>query len=165
MALRTVLAAGGACALGAGVVVAGSMAGGASTAPAVPAPAGGDVQLASAVIAASDDAAAPTSAAGAQALASHRDLLCTRVPNAIVRTRNLEKRLAGDATIQGSLAWLQTKIDKAEAAHQDQLVTVLENRLAFRKELASFLPHRLELLQTAQRTVCAHAPTASSPSS
>jgi hypothetical protein len=165
MALKTILAAGGACALVAGVVVAGSMAGAASTAPPVPAPAGGDVQLASAVIAASDDAASPTAAAAAEALASHRALLCARVPNAIVRTQNLEKRLAGDASTQGSLAWLQTKIDKAKAAGQDQLVTVLENRLAFRKELASFLPQRLALLQTAQRTICAPMPTASSPSS
>jgi hypothetical protein len=165
MALRTILGAGGACALVAGVVVAGSMAGATSMAPAMAEPAGGDVQLASAVMAASDDAATPTPAAGVQALASHRDLLCARVPHAIVRTQNLEKRLAGDASTRGSLAWLQTKIDKAEAAHQDQLVTVLENRLAFRKELASFLPRRLQLLQKAQGTICAPAPAASSPSS
>jgi hypothetical protein len=140
------------------------MAGAASMPPAASAPSGGDVQLASAVLAASDDAATPTSAS-VRALGARRDLLCARVPRAIVRTRNLEKRLAGDASTQGSLAWLQTKIDKAEAAHQDQLVTVLENRLAFRKELASFLPQRLELLQKAQETICAPAPAASSPSS
>jgi hypothetical protein len=164
MALRTILAAGGACALVAGVVVAGSMAGAASMAPAASAPPGGDVQLASAVLAASDDTALPTSAS-VRALGAHRDLLCARVPNAIVRTQNLQKRLAGDASTQGSLAWLQAKIDKAQAAHEkDQLVTVLENRLAFRKELASFLPHRLELLQKAQETICAPAPAAS-PSS
>jgi hypothetical protein len=163
MALRTILAAGGACALVAGVVVAGSMAGAASMAPAASVPPGGDVQLASAVLAASDDTALPTSAS-VRALGAHRDLLCARVPNAIVRTQNLQKRLAGDASTQGSLAWLQAKIDKARAAHEDQLVTVLENRLVFRKELASFLPHRLELLQKAQGTICAPAP-ATSPSS
>jgi hypothetical protein len=44
-------------------------------------------------------------------------------------------------------------------------VTVLQNRLTFRKQLASFLPQRLELLQTARRTVCAPPPAPSSSSS
>ena len=118
------------------------------------------------MIAADGDTATPADAAQAQTLARRRDVLCGRVPNAIVRTQNLEKRLAGNVSTQGSLAFLQARIDKAEAAHQDQLVTVLQNRLTYRKQLASFLPQRLELLQTARRTVCAPRPAASSsPSS
>jgi hypothetical protein len=167
MVLKSILVAGGACALVAGVAVAGSATGAASSAPTVPAVTPvGDANLASAVIAADGDTATPADAAEAQTLGRRRDLLCARVPHAIIRTQNLEKRLAGNASTQGSLAWLRTRIDKAQAAHQDQLVTVLQNRLTYRKQLASFLPQRLALLQTARHTVCAPRPTSSSsPSS
>ena len=88
-------------------------------------------------------------------LTARRDLLCARVPNAILRTQNLERRLAGDASTKGSLVWLQAQVDKAEAAGRTRAVTVLKNRLAFRTQLATFLPQRLSLLQKAQTTVCA----------
>ncbi len=167
MALRTILLAGGACAVVAGVAVAGSAAGAGSVAPAVPAASAAsldDASLASAVVAADTDATAPADPAAAAALAGRRDRLCARVPTAITRTQNLEKRLAADASTQGSLAYLQARIDKAEAAHSDQLVITLKNRLAFRTQLAAFLPDRLSLLQKAQTTVCA-APAPSSSSS
>jgi hypothetical protein len=163
MVLKSIVVAGGACALVAGVAVAGSAAGAAPSGPAVPAVAPvGDTVLASAP---TPPPATPADTAAAQTLGRRRDLLCARVPRAITRTQNLEKRLAGDASTKGSLAYLQARIDKVEAAHQDQLVTVLQNRLTFRKQLASFLPQRLELLQTARRTVCAPPPAPSSSSS
>jgi hypothetical protein len=118
----------------------------------------GDTSVASAVIAADGDTATPADLVQAAALGKRRGALCARVPRAITRTQDLEKRLAADASTQGSLAYLRARIDRAEAAHQDQLVTVLKNRLAFRTQLASFLPDRLALLQKAQSTVCAPAP-------
>jgi hypothetical protein len=93
-----------------------------------------------------------------------RRSLCARVPAAITRTQALQKRLAADAGTQGSLAWLQAKVAAAEAADRTEAAKGLRNRLAFRTELAQLLPHRLEFLQTAQRTVCAPgapAPTTS----
>ncbi|HYJ75855.1 MAG TPA: hypothetical protein VEV65_09670 [Kineosporiaceae bacterium] len=166
MVLKSILVAGGSCALVAGVAVAGSAAGAPSSAPSVPAVApAGDTALASAVIAADGDSATPADTAAAQTLGRRRDLLCARVPRAITRTENLEKRLAAGASTQGSIAYLEGRIATAQTAHQDQLVTVLQNRLTYRKQLASFLPQRLELLQTARRTVCAPAPAPSSSSS
>ena len=55
-------------------------------------------------------------------------------------TQNLEKRLAADANTPGSLAYLQHRIDAAQAAHDTQLVTTLTNRMTYRKQLASVPP-------------------------
>src|SRR5690348_3728639 len=104
MALRTVLVAGGTCALLAGAVAAGSIAHAGSAAPA---PAHGDVALASAVVADVDDEAIATSdiatSQAAQVLASRPDLLCARVPRAILRVQSREKKLAADASTPGSI--------------------------------------------------------------
>jgi hypothetical protein len=165
MVLKSILVAGGACALVAGVAVAGSAASSPSPSPTVPAVAPvADANLAAAVVAADSDATTPADAAEAATLGKRRDLLCARVPNAIIRTQSLEKRLAADASTQGSLAWVRARVEKAETAHHDQVATVLKNRLAFRTQLAAFLPARLALLQKAQATVCAPA-SAGSPSS
>src|SRR3954468_8771440 len=165
MVLKSILVAGGACALVAGVAVAGSAASSPSPSPTVPAVApAADANVAAAVVAADGDATAPADAAEAATPGKRRDLLCARVPNAIIRTQSLEKRLAAGASTQGSLAWLRARVEKAETAHHDQVVTVLKNRLAFRTQLAAFLPARLALLQKAQSTVCAPA-SAGSPSS
>lgn len=150
---KVLVAAAGACALIAGAAVAGNAAQESPSAPAA-APAAQvritDPELAG--LTADEDTA--TSAAPV-ATRQPRRALCARVPKAIARTQALEKRLAADASTKGSLAWLKAKADAAQAAHQTELATSLERRLAFRKELAQFLPHRLELLQTAQKTVCA----------
>jgi hypothetical protein len=67
---------------------------------------------------------------------------CLRIPNIEIRTGNLIERLTGDASVRGSLAWLQAKIDKAEAEGREQLVTVLENRLAVRTQTLEVLEQR-----------------------
>ena len=71
---------------------------------------------------------------------------CLRIPNIEIRTNGLIERLNGDATVRGSLLWLQAQIDRAEAAGRDQLVTVLENRLAVRTQTLEVLERRLERL-------------------
>ena len=67
---------------------------------------------------------------------------CLRIPNIEIRTSNLIERLNGDATVRGSLLWLQAQIDKAEAAGREQLVTVLENRLAVRTQTLEVVEQR-----------------------
>lgn len=59
--------------------------------------------------------------------------ICARVPNAEIRIDNAIARLQGDASVKGSLAWLQTKIDEATAAGRTDLATVLQNRLEVRQ--------------------------------
>ena len=147
--LRSLGITAGACALVAGAALAGN----AATTPAAAPPAPTTVVAADA--GATGLEAELVAGTASTDLPARRDLLCARVPHAILRTQNLEKRLAGDASTKGSLKWLQAQVDKAEAAGRTQAVTVLKNRLAFRTQLAQFLPQRLALLQKAQATICA----------
>lgn len=79
---------------------------------------------------------------------------CLRIPNIQIRTDNLIERLNGDASVRGSLAWLQAKIDKAQAEGRDQLVTVLENRLAVRTQTLEILEQRqLKLPELKQKCI------------
>jgi hypothetical protein len=71
---------------------------------------------------------------------------CLRIPNLEIRTNAIIDRLNGDATVRGSLLWLQAQIDRAEAAGREQLVTVLENRLDVRTQTLEVLEQRLARL-------------------
>jgi hypothetical protein len=71
---------------------------------------------------------------------------CLRIPNIETRTANLVERLQGDATVRGSLLWLQAQIDKAAARNRQDLVEVLQNRLAVRQQT-------LEVLQLRQQSL------------
>jgi hypothetical protein len=79
---------------------------------------------------------------------------CGKVPTAIRRTQDLEKRLAANASTPGSLAYLQHRIDTAHSEHKAELVARLQKRMEFRMQLAQFLPERLALLQKAETTIC-----------
>jgi hypothetical protein len=72
---------------------------------------------------------------------------CLRIPNLEIRTTNLITRLQGDATVRGSLAWLQAQIDDAKAKGRTQLATVLENRLKVRTQTVEVLNVRLGRLE------------------
>jgi hypothetical protein len=77
---------------------------------------------------------------------------CLRIPNLQIRTDRLAERLQGSADTRGSLLWLQAQIDRAEADGRDQLVTVLENRLAVRTATVDVLElRRTELADLAAR--------------
>jgi hypothetical protein len=163
MVLKSIAVAAGACALVAGAAVAGNAA---HASPPAPAQAGTAVSDADLTDLAGTDPGTGAAPAGAPAgaVGQIRPKLCGRVPLAIERTQNLEKRLAADVGTPGSLAYLRHRIDAAQAAHETQLTATLTARLTYRKQLAVFLPQRLTLLQTAQTTVC--APTAgTSPTS
>lgn len=71
---------------------------------------------------------------------------CLRIPNIETRISERKTRLDGDATVRGSLAWLQSKIDAAKAANRDQLATVLENRLTVRTKTREILDDRTTLV-------------------
>jgi hypothetical protein len=71
---------------------------------------------------------------------------CLRIPNLQLRTSNLITRLNGDASVRGSLLWLQAQIDDANAKGRTQLATVLENRLKVRTESLEVLTNRQERL-------------------
>jgi hypothetical protein len=90
---------------------------------------------------------------GAQGEALHPRIerACLRIPNLQTRTDNLLKRLQGDASTIGSLAWLQVQIDNARAAGRAPLATALDNRLAVRTQSVQVLQARQsELVQLAQ---------------
>jgi hypothetical protein len=57
---------------------------------------------------------------------------CARIPNAQTRVDNAIARINGDASVRGSLAWLDTLIQKATDAERADLATALTNRRAVR---------------------------------
>ncbi len=71
---------------------------------------------------------------------------CLRIPNIETRLTERKARLDGDATVRGSLAWLQSKVDAAKAANRDQLATVLQNRLTVRSKTREILDDRTALV-------------------
>lgn len=72
---------------------------------------------------------------------------CLRIPNLEIRTQNLITRLNGDASVKGSLAWLQAQIDDAKSKNRTQLATVLENRLKVRTQTLEVLKVREQRLE------------------
>jgi hypothetical protein len=84
---------------------------------------------------------------GTRELPARYQRACLRIPNLEIRTTNFINRLNGDATVRGSLAWLQTQIDDATAKGRTQLVTVLKNRLAVRTQTLQVLTVRQQRLE------------------
>lgn len=72
--------------------------------------------------------------------------VCAKVPTIEGRMDAAITRLQGDASVQGSLAWLQVKLDQANAAGRTQAISVLENRMQVRTQT-------LALLQTKQQNL------------
>ncbi|MGE0308026.1 MAG: hypothetical protein AB7N61_25720 [Acidimicrobiia bacterium] len=83
--------------------------------------------------------------------------ICARVPNVETRTSNLIARLEGDASTQGSLAWLQTKVDQATTAGRTELAEALQNRLDFRTAKLEVLKKRIVELGKLSDWCDAHA--------
>lgn len=73
--------------------------------------------------------------------------ICARVPNLMTRIENAINRLEGDSDVRSSLAWLQARIDRAQANGRDELATVLENRLEVRTARLDLMKKRLASLQ------------------
>ena len=88
----------------------------------------------SAIPAAQSSAKAPTTD-GAKAL-------CKRVPKLDRRIGKDLKRLEGDATVRGSVARLQARVDKAKSAGHSEIETYLNHRLTHRTSLETTLRQR-----------------------
>jgi hypothetical protein len=71
---------------------------------------------------------------------------CLRIPNLETRTSRMITRLNGDASVRGSLLWLQAQIDDATAKGRTQLATVLQNRLKVRTQTLKVLTNRQQRL-------------------
>ena len=71
---------------------------------------------------------------------------CLRIPNLETRTSRMITRLNGDASVRGSLLWLQAQIDDATAKGRTQLATVLTNRLKVRTQTLKVLTNRQQRL-------------------
>lgn len=71
---------------------------------------------------------------------------CLRLPNIEERTANVIARLEGDASVRGSLLWLQVQIDKANERGRTDLAEVLTNRLAVREQTLDVMKQRQEEL-------------------
>lgn len=123
-------------------------------------PAGGD---------AADDLA-PSVLAGepgdaAQGWGPRLEEVCRRVPVRIEGVKAAQDRLAAGARTPGSIAFLQARIDRAEAAGQADTARLLGNRLAVRRDIGALLPDVLLRLQDSQEVCDAHQPDAPGQSS
>lgn len=87
-----------------------------------------------------------TSSGTSSSKAARLAKVCAKVPTIEGRIDAAITRLQGDASVQGSLAWLQVKLDKANAAGRTQAISVLENRMQVRTQT-------LALLQTKQQNL------------
>lgn len=91
--------------------------------------------------------AAAHAASTADDLPVRLERACLRIPNIEIRTQNLITRLNGDASVKGSLAWLQAQIEDAKSKGRTQLATVLENRLKVRTQTLEVLKVREQRLE------------------
>ena len=89
---------------------------------------------------------APPSSTATRELPARLKRACLRIPNLEIRTTNMITRLNGDASVRGSLLWLQAQIDDATAKGRTQLATVLQNRLKVRTETLKVLTNRQQRL-------------------
>ena len=104
-----------------------------------------------ALAASSPDLAVPA----ATDLGPRLERACLRLPNIETRTANLIERLQGDATVRGSLAWLQAAIDTATERGRTDLAEVLTNRLAVREQTLVVLQQRQRELLPRLAAFCA----------
>lgn len=89
---------------------------------------------------------------GSAAKQARLEKVCAKVPTLQTKVDAGITRLQGDTTVKGSIASLQAKLDKANAAGRTQAAAVLENRLQVRTQT-------LALLQTKQQRLTQIAET------
>jgi hypothetical protein len=74
--------------------------------------------------------------------------VCAKVPTLEARIEAALARINGDATTVGSLAWLQDRIERAEAAGRTDVAAALQQRLEARTATAGLLGTMLERVAT-----------------
>jgi hypothetical protein len=90
---------------------------------------------------------------------------CTRVAARIDRVEKVQQRFHADANTKGSIAYLQARIDTATADGNAELVRLLTDRMAVRKDIDAMLPDVLTHLKDAQAVCQAHPAASGSASS
>lgn len=86
--------------------------------------------------------------------------VCRRVPVRIAQVEAAQDRLGASARTPGSIAFLQARIDRAEAAGQSDTARLLGNRLAVRRDIEALLPDVLLRLQDSWELCEARQPVA-----
>ncbi|MBP5911743.1 MULTISPECIES: hypothetical protein [Streptomyces] len=84
----------------------------------------------------------PTSSASAGPKGDGAQALCKRAVRIDKRIDKALTRLNGPASVRGSLARLQQRVDNAKAAGHDEVETYLDGRLTHRKSLVPTLQQR-----------------------
>lgn len=82
--------------------------------------------------------------------------LCKRVPKIDRRLERALKRLDGGVGVRGSVARLQRRLDNAKQADHDEIATLLQDRLTFRKSLVPTLQQRQKDLEGVKSWCAAH---------
>lgn len=145
----------------AGLALAGAVAGGVayagsngSAAPALSASATGSDTDAAALVAQTADLPASASAASSATTPKGEGdgakALCKRAPRLETRIQKALDRLNGPASEPGSLAYLQERVQDAQAKGDTAVATYLNDRLTFRKSLVGTLQQRETDLKNVQ---------------
>lgn len=71
---------------------------------------------------------------------------CARVPALQTAVQKRLDRIQGDASVTGSIAWLQEARAKAEAANRTQVVATIDQRITVRTNLVPLLEQRQDRL-------------------
>jgi len=107
-------------------------------------------------------ASASATGSGDDTLGPRLTKACSRVGHRIERVEKVQARFHADAGTKGSIAFLQARIDAATKAGQTDLVRVLTDRMAVRKDVDATLPDVLTHLKDAQAVCAQHDAAASS---
>ncbi|MFF2198725.1 hypothetical protein [Streptomyces sp. NPDC058157] len=115
----------------------------------------GAVALAGALLSAGPalaDSTAPSAAPSAKASkpapkGDGAKSICKRLPKTEARIGTALNRLNGDATVPGSIARLEQRVNEAKSAGHTEVQNYLNDRLTFRKSLVPTLQKRQEDLK------------------
>jgi hypothetical protein len=86
---------------------------------------------------------------GGRGAAFDPDRVCEQLPRAVARLDGLIARLDDDATVRGSTAWLQQRVDQTRAAGHAATADLMEQRLQQRPAQLQELRTQLAAAQTA----------------
>ncbi|OKJ16027.1 hypothetical protein [Kitasatospora sp. CB01950] len=117
--------------------------------------AAGVLALAGAVL-----AAGPAQAAGGAPKGDGAKAICKRLPKTEERVDKALARLHGDASVNGSIARLEQRVDSAHKAGHSEIEKYLNDRLTVRRSLGSTLDTRKADLKSVAGWCAKNAPAA-----
>lgn len=105
-------------------------------------------------------AAGPAQAASGAPTGDGAKAICKRLPKTQERIDKALTRLNGDATVDGSIARLQQRVDNAHKAGHAEVEKYLNDRLTFRRSLVPTLQTRKADLDSVASWCAKNAPAA-----